>query len=74
MLTLTNLIFGPNLLKMGISVQKQKIVVLRASMVVIYYIKLFRTGADKHNAILMSLLLLVAETIRLCGYIKFLTT
>ena len=31
-------------------------------MVVTYYIKLFRTGADKHNVILMSLLLLVAET------------
>ena len=32
-------------------------------MVVTYYIKLFRTGADRHNSILMSLLLLVAETI-----------
>ena len=31
-------------------------------MVVTYYIKPFRTGADRHNAILMSLLLLVAET------------
>ena len=31
-------------------------------MVVIYYIQLFRTGADKHNDILMSLFLLVAET------------
>ena len=31
-------------------------------MVVTYYIKLFRTGADKHNGILMSLFLLVAET------------
>ena len=28
-----------------------------------YYIKLFHTGADRHNGILMSLLLLVAETI-----------
>ena len=35
----------------------------RASMVVTYYIKLFHTGADRHNSILMSLLLLVAETI-----------
>ena len=42
-----------------------KIVLLRASMVVIYYIKLFRTGADRHKGILMSLFLLVAETIRL---------
>ena len=32
-------------------------------MVVTYYIKLFHTGADRHNGILMSLLLLVAETI-----------
>ena len=36
---------------------------LRASMVATYYIKLFRTEADRHNGILMSLLLLVAETI-----------
>ena len=38
-----------------------KIAFLRASMVVSYYIKLFRTGTDRHNGILMSLLLLVAE-------------
>ena len=31
---------------------------LRASMVVIYYIKLFRMEVDRHNAILMSFLLL----------------
>ena len=31
-------------------------------MVFTYYIKLSRTGADRHNGILMSLLLLVAET------------
>ena len=36
---------------------------MRASMAVTYYIKLFRTDANKHNGILMSLLLLVAETI-----------
>ena len=36
----------------------------RAPMVITYNIKLFRTGADKRNGILMSLLLLVAETIR----------
>ena len=35
----------------------------RASMVATYYIKLFRTGADKHNGISISLHLLVAETI-----------
>ena len=32
-------------------------------MVVSYYIKFFHTGADRHNGILMYLLLLVAETI-----------
>ena len=32
-------------------------------MVVTYYIKLFRTGADRHNGILMSLSLLIAELI-----------
>ena len=31
-------------------------------MVVTYYITLFQMGADRHNGILMSLLLLVAET------------
>ena len=39
-----------------------KITLLHASIVVIYYIKLFQTGADRHNGNLMSLLLLVAET------------
>ena len=37
---------------------------VRASMVT-NYIKLFRTGADTHNGILMSILLLVAETVTL---------
>ena len=32
-------------------------------MVVTYYIKLFRMEADRHDDILMSLLLLVTETI-----------
>ena len=41
-----------------------KIGLLRASMVVTYYIKRFRRGTDKHNGILMSLLLPVAETMR----------
>ena len=40
-----------------------KIALVRASMVVTSYIKLFRTGANRHNGILMSLFLLVAETI-----------
>ena len=33
-------------------------------MVVTYYIKRFRRGTDKHNGILMSLLLPVAEIMR----------
>ena len=42
--------------------QNGKNALVRVSMVVTYYIKLFRTGADRSNSILMSLLLLVAET------------
>ena len=48
--------------KIGFTNWNAKIALLCASMVVTYYIKLFRTGADRHNGILMSLLLLVAET------------
>ena len=57
---MTILIFEPNWLKKGS--KTKTIAVLRAPMVVTYYIKLFRMGADRHNGILMSLLLLVAET------------
>ena len=32
-------------------------------MVVTYYVKLFRTGADRHNGILMPLLLLVPDIV-----------
>ena len=39
-----------------------KIALLRAFTIVSYYIKLFRTEADRDNYILMSLLLLVTET------------
>ena len=48
---------------MKFPVENGKIALVRASMVVTYYIKLFRTGADRHNGILMSLLLQVEETI-----------
>ena len=41
---------------------KRKIAPVSASMVVTYYTKLFPMGADRLNGILMSLLLLVAET------------
>ena len=44
-------------------VENGKIALVRTSMVFSYYIKLFHTVADRHNDILMSLLLLVAETI-----------
>ena len=49
--------------KREILVENGKIVLVGASIVVTYYIKLFRTGADRHSGILMSLILLVAETI-----------
>ena len=43
-------------------VENGKFALVRAPMVVTYYIKLFRMGADRHNGILlMSLLLLFAE-------------
>ena len=50
--------------KTGFANQNKKIAVLRASMVVTYFIKLFRAEVDRHNGILISLLLLVAETIK----------
>ena len=49
--------------KIGFKKWNAKIALLLASMVVTYHIKLFRAGADRHNNILMSLLLLVVETI-----------
>ena len=45
-------------------VETRKIALVLAFMVVTYYIKLYRTGADRHNGVLMSLLLLVAETMK----------
>ena len=63
-LKLTILIFiWENFPKKGISGQKRKSRTC-ACVHCRYYIKLFRTGADRHNGILMSLLLLVAETIK----------
>ena len=49
--------------KIGFTNWNTKITLLRSSMVVTCYIKLFQTGANRHNGILMSLFLLVAETI-----------
>ena len=50
--------------KREFQVENGKITLVQESMVATNYIKLFRTGADRHNRNLMSLLLLVAETIR----------
>ena len=60
LIKLTIFIFWP---KREFPVENRKIAIVRASMVVTYYIKLFRTRADRYSGILMSLLLLVAETI-----------
>ena len=38
-------------------------------MVITYYVKLFRTGADRQNGILMYFLLLAPETINAWRYI-----
>ena len=48
--------------KIGFTNWNAEIALLRVFMVVPYYIKLLRTGSDRRNGILMSLLLLVAET------------
>ena len=48
-------------------VENRKTALVRASMVVTYCIKLFHLGTDRHNGILMSVLLLVAETIISCS-------
>ena len=55
--------FEPNFPKKGIS--GCKIEPVSVSTAVTYYIKLLHTGGDRHNGILMSLLLLVAETIKI---------
>ena len=47
--------------KIGFTNWNAKSALLRASMVVTYYIKLFRTGADHHDGILISHLLLVTK-------------
>ena len=50
-------------LKRIFPIENGKIALVRVFMVVTYDIKLFRSGGDRHNGILMCLLLLVAETI-----------
>ena len=51
--------------KNGFANWNTKVALLRASMVVTYYIKLFWTETDRQNGIAISLLRLVAETIKL---------
>ena len=52
--------------KKGILVENGKLALFRASMVATYCIKLFRMVTDSRNGILMSLLLLIAETASRC--------
>ena len=49
--------------KIGSTNWNAKVALFHVLMIVTYYIKLFRMGANGHNSILISLLLLVAETI-----------
>ena len=63
-LKLTILIFWTKFLKKCISGMKQKNHSFASVYSrYLYYIKLFRMGANRHNSILMSLLLLITETI-----------
>ena len=52
--------------KIGFANWNTNIAHLRVSMVVTYYIIDFRMGVEKHTSILISLLLMVDETIRIC--------
>ena len=45
------------------SVDNAKTALVRVSIVATYFIKLFRTGADRHTGILISLLVQVAEAV-----------
>ena len=62
---------GVMVCKIGFTNWNAKTALLLASMVVTYYIKLFRTGTDRHNGILMSLLLLVAETTNVAKFVHY---
>ena len=46
-------------------VKNRKIWLLHVSMIVTYYIKVFRTETDRQNGFLMSLHLIVAETTKI---------
>ena len=51
-------------------VENGKITLVRAFMVVTYYVQLLLTRADRHNSILMSLLILFAVTISLSSNVE----
>ena len=59
--------------KIGFTNWNAKIALLRVSLVVTYLVVIFWMGADRHNGILMSLLLLVAGTIKLYAKYRFFT-
>ena len=56
--------------KRELSVENGRITLVRAFMVVTCYVKLLLTRADRHNSILMSLLVLVAVTISLSSNVE----
>ena len=61
---MTILIFWTKFAQEGYFQSKtKKSALVRSSMVVTYYIEFFRTRADRHNGILSSAVLQVAETI-----------
>ena len=65
-LELTILIFLTKFAQKGyFLIEHGKITFVCVPMVVTYYIKLFRTGGERHNIILMSLRLLVVETLKI---------
>ena len=65
-LKLTILIFLTKFAQKGyFLIEHGKIALVRAPMVVTYYIKLFRIGGERQNSILMSLRLLVVETLKM---------
>ena len=59
--------------KIGFTNWNAKIALLCVSMVVTYYITVFQTGPDRYKGILMSLLLLVVDTITATFKFYFLT-
>ena len=63
-LTILIFLFYQICAKREFPVENGKIIFVHASMVVSYSIKFFRTGTNRQHGILMSLLFVVAETIK----------